>query len=195
MSVLQANTKLVQKGEHWTWNQRSSCSILTGVTLFYCFHVVKPLMPLLALLPMLCVYKNYSYFVNTGCFDSSFSVPIPQTFDENKFLSSNWKIHVNAIPCKTILFSKLKGIDKILMRTIHLDKLINPSVQNTKLIFESNCESSSSTWCAIGPRFTHGDISMTHIKVKYNGKWNSIQSDVVPMKQTNCSSFCWTAFW
>ena len=43
--------------------------------------------------------------------------------------------------------------------------------------------------------FHPGDISVTHIKVKYDGKWNSIWSDVVPMKQANCFSFCWTAFW
>ena len=31
VSVLQANAKLVQRGACWTWNQRSSGSILTGV--------------------------------------------------------------------------------------------------------------------------------------------------------------------
>ena len=36
-------------------------SILTGGNIWYwifCFYVVKPLMPILALLPMLCVCKN-----------------------------------------------------------------------------------------------------------------------------------------
>ena len=27
-------------------------------TRFFCFHIVKPLMPILSLLPMLCVCKN-----------------------------------------------------------------------------------------------------------------------------------------
>ena len=40
----------------------ASCSILTGGNIlfcfYFCFHVVKPLMPILALLPMLCVCEN-----------------------------------------------------------------------------------------------------------------------------------------
>ena len=42
----------------------ASGSILTGGNIlslfFFCFHVVKPLMPILALLPMLCVCENPS---------------------------------------------------------------------------------------------------------------------------------------
>ena len=62
MSVLKANTKLVQKGECWTWNQRSRGSILTGVAFCYwkfCFHVIKPLMPILAPLQIYGVSKNF----------------------------------------------------------------------------------------------------------------------------------------
>ena len=43
-------------------------SILTGsnifVTGFFCLHVVKPLMSILALLPMLCVCKNWNAELN-----------------------------------------------------------------------------------------------------------------------------------
>ena len=59
-----ANDKLVQKGECWIWNQRlirGPGSILTGVTSCYwnfCFHVVRPLMTILALLPISGVSKN-----------------------------------------------------------------------------------------------------------------------------------------
>ena len=60
VSVLQANAQLTQKGECWTWNQR----LIRGLGLiptrsniflldFFCFHVVKPLIPILALLPIL----------------------------------------------------------------------------------------------------------------------------------------------
>ena len=35
ISVLQANAKLAQKGECWTWNQRSKGSILNGVMFYY----------------------------------------------------------------------------------------------------------------------------------------------------------------
>ena len=58
VSVLQANVNLVQKGECWTWNQRLwEAQVLfplrvTFFTGFFCFHVVKPLMPILALLPI-----------------------------------------------------------------------------------------------------------------------------------------------
>ena len=42
-----------------------SGSILTGgnilLLFFFCFHVVKPLMPILALLPMLCACENREY--------------------------------------------------------------------------------------------------------------------------------------
>ena len=39
VSVLQTNAKLVEKGECWTWNQRSTGSILTGsnILLLECF--------------------------------------------------------------------------------------------------------------------------------------------------------------
>ena len=60
-----AHARLAQKGECWTWNQgliRGLGSILTrgnilSLDLFY-FHIVKPLMPILALLPMLCLCEN-----------------------------------------------------------------------------------------------------------------------------------------
>ena len=48
------NTKLVQKGACWTWNQRLwKAQVLSHwgqhfVTGFFCFHTVKPLMPILA---------------------------------------------------------------------------------------------------------------------------------------------------
>ena len=58
-----ANAKLVQRGECWTWNQRlirGPGSILTGgnITGFFCFHVVKPLMLILVLLPILYVREK-----------------------------------------------------------------------------------------------------------------------------------------
>ena len=52
------HANLAQKGEHWTWNERfmrGPSSIYTGVTFatdFFCFRLVKPLMPILALLPI-----------------------------------------------------------------------------------------------------------------------------------------------
>ena len=69
-----ANVKLVQKGECWTWNQRfirGLGSLLTGGNIlsldFFCFHIVKPLMPILALLPFLCISKrgslNWAHFI------------------------------------------------------------------------------------------------------------------------------------
>ena len=60
VSVLQANAKLVQKGE--CWNQRSRGLILTGEYYFvigiFCVHIIKPLMPILVLLPILSVCKK-----------------------------------------------------------------------------------------------------------------------------------------
>ena len=63
--VLQANAQLAQKGERWIWNQRfmrHRGSILSGGNIlsldFFCFHIVNPLMRILALLPMLCVCEN-----------------------------------------------------------------------------------------------------------------------------------------
>ena len=59
-----ANVNLVQRGECWTCNQRLwEAWILfpLGVTFFigpFYFHVVKPLMPILALLPFLCISKK-----------------------------------------------------------------------------------------------------------------------------------------
>ena len=56
--------KIVQKGECWTWTQRSIGSILTGVTFCYwntavfCFRIVKPLMLIFALLPILFNYEK-----------------------------------------------------------------------------------------------------------------------------------------
>ena len=64
VSVLQANAKLVQRGECRTWNQRSNRglgSIPIGgniLLLEFCFYIVKPLMPILALLPILGVLKK-----------------------------------------------------------------------------------------------------------------------------------------
>ena len=69
VSVLQANVNLVQKRKCWTWNQRLwearvlfplRVAFFTG---YFSFHVVNPLMPMLALLaissslwkPQLCV--------------------------------------------------------------------------------------------------------------------------------------------
>ena len=57
VSVLQASAHLTQKGECWTWNQRliiGPGSILTGgnILLLEFFHIVKPLMPILVLLPI-----------------------------------------------------------------------------------------------------------------------------------------------
>ena len=59
MTINGANAKLVQKGECWTWDQgviRGNGSILTGGNIllldFFCIHVVKHLMPILALLPI-----------------------------------------------------------------------------------------------------------------------------------------------
>ena len=51
VSVLQANAKLVQRGECWTWNQRSRGS--TFCHWHFCFHIVKHIMSILALLPTL----------------------------------------------------------------------------------------------------------------------------------------------
>ena len=41
------NVNLVQKGECWTWDHRLWETFFTGL---FCFHIVKPLIPLLALL-------------------------------------------------------------------------------------------------------------------------------------------------
>ena len=44
-----------QKEECWTWNQRSEVQYSLGqhfVTEIFCFHVVKPLVPILELLPI-----------------------------------------------------------------------------------------------------------------------------------------------
>ena len=47
--------KLAQKGDSWTWSQRywvQSSLEATFFTGFFCFHAVKPLMAVLALLPI-----------------------------------------------------------------------------------------------------------------------------------------------
>ena len=58
VSVLQANGNLVQKGENWTWESEVMIglgSIPTGGNILSLnfFHVVKLLMPIMALLPIL----------------------------------------------------------------------------------------------------------------------------------------------
>ena len=74
VSVLQANANLVQKGECWTWNQRlweAKGSVPTGVTFllhFFCFHVVILLLPILALLPFLCISKKLDWTFQS-CFE------------------------------------------------------------------------------------------------------------------------------
>ena len=65
--VLQVNAQLAQKGECWTWGERRSevqVQLSLRVTCCYwsfCFHVVKPLMPTLASLPMLCLCEDPDY--------------------------------------------------------------------------------------------------------------------------------------
>ena len=58
VSVLQANAQLSQKGECWTWNQRFMRGpgfIPTGINILSLeFFLINPLVPILALLPMLC---------------------------------------------------------------------------------------------------------------------------------------------
>ena len=64
VSVSQANTQLAQKGECWNRNQRFMTGrdfMPTGgniLPLDFFVFVVKPLMPILALLPMLCICEN-----------------------------------------------------------------------------------------------------------------------------------------
>ena len=53
--ALQANAKLVQKGECSAWKPRPVVQFSQKVIfyhLFFCFHAVKPQMPILALLPI-----------------------------------------------------------------------------------------------------------------------------------------------
>ena len=65
--VLQVHAQLAQKGECWTWGERRSevqVQLSLRVTCCYwsfCFHVVKPLMPTLASLPMLCLCEDPDY--------------------------------------------------------------------------------------------------------------------------------------
>ena len=74
VSVLQANAKLVKKGvldlesEVQGFNTHRSNILLLD---FFCFHVVKPLMPILALLPISGVSKNLYLYLSFIVYISS----------------------------------------------------------------------------------------------------------------------------
>ena len=71
VSVLKEDVKLVQKGECWTWNQRSGTSVSRGVTfsywIFFC-TVVKPLISILTLLPITCFKQKFKWRKVHGLF-------------------------------------------------------------------------------------------------------------------------------
>ena len=88
VSVLQTNAKLVQKGKCWTWNQRFSGSILTGVIfcywnfLFWCNKASDANISIIAILvhfgktlvwiPKVC-NSTFDIFRTRNVWDSSYS--------------------------------------------------------------------------------------------------------------------------
>ena len=66
VSVLQANAKLVKKGECWTWNQRFRGSILTGVTFCYWTFLFSR---------GKASDANIGIIANFGCFEKPLFIP------------------------------------------------------------------------------------------------------------------------